>query len=116
MSDTSSVSRGRGWGRGRGSGGGGGGGSPARGRGGDRGGHPQRGRGTGGPAPRGRGSHLIGTPSQGGPGLPSSHVTTIGVKRTAFGTAGRAVQVATNHFEVRIPQGIIYHYDGKSPR
>ena len=105
MSDTSSVGRGRGWGRGRGSGGGGG---PARGRGSDRAGHPQRGGGAGEPAPRGRGSLLI--------GLPSSHVTTIGVKRTAFGTATRAVQVMTNHFEVNVPQGIIYHYDGKSLR
>ncbi|KAK7689674.1 hypothetical protein QCA50_007469 [Cerrena zonata] len=94
--------RGRGGPRGRGRGEGGG---PP----------PQRGRGIGGPAPRGRGAHLLGTPAQGGPGIPSNHVTAVGVKRSAFGTAGRAIQVITNHFEVKIPQGLIYHYDAITP-
>lgn len=49
-------------------------------------------------------------------GLPdsSSHITTIGVKRTAFGQSGRALNVWTNHFEVKIPEDEIYHYDGVS--
>ncbi len=47
-------------------------------------------------------------------GLPntSPDVTTIGVKRTAFGQTGRALTVLTNHFEVQIPNREIYHYDG----
>ncbi len=49
-------------------------------------------------------------------GLPdsSAHITTIGVKRTAFGQSGRALNVWTNHFEVQIPEDEIYHYDGAS--
>ncbi|OSD04210.1 argonaute-like protein [Trametes coccinea BRFM310] len=50
-------------------------------------------------------------------GLPdaSPHITTVGVKRTAFGTAGRRIQVHTNHFEVEIPEDYIHHYDVISP-
>ncbi|KAF8529210.1 argonaute-like protein [Hysterangium stoloniferum] len=43
----------------------------------------------------------------------AAHVKTIGVRRTAWGTSGRAVQVVTNHFEAKIPEGIIHHYDGE---
>ncbi|KAF8579319.1 argonaute-like protein [Ramaria rubella] len=43
------------------------------------------------------------------------HVTTIGVRRPAWGTSGRAVTVHTNHFEARIPQGTIHHYDVIAP-
>ncbi|KAI0081731.1 argonaute-like protein [Panus rudis PR-1116 ss-1] len=66
-------------------------------------------RGGGGPARGGRGGPV----SVGGGGLPSTgeHVTTVGVKRLAFGTAGRQVSVFTNHYEIDIPSGIIYHYD-----
>ncbi|CDO71262.1 hypothetical protein BN946_scf184908.g19 [Trametes cinnabarina] len=80
-------------------------------------------------APRGRGGARGGR--GGGPAIPparaqgagtaaglpdsSSHVTTVGVKRTAFGTSGRAIQVHTNHFEVKIPEGHIHHYDVISP-
>lgn len=69
-------------------------------------------RGGGGPARGGRGGPV----SVGGGGLPSTgeHVTTVGVKRLAFGTAGRQVSVFTNHYEIDIPSGIIYHYDGES--
>lgn len=42
----------------------------------------------------------------------ASHVTTVGVRRPAWGQAGRGITVATNHFEVRVPQDIIHHYDG----
>nr|VWO95172.1 Uncharacterized protein [Ganoderma boninense] len=50
-------------------------------------------------------------------GLPdtSAHITTVGVKRTAFGQSGRALNVWTNHFEVKIPEDEIYHYDVISP-
>ncbi|THH11493.1 hypothetical protein EW145_g610 [Phellinidium pouzarii] len=41
----------------------------------------------------------------------SAHITTIGVKRAAYGTAGIARTVLTNHFPISIPQGVISHYD-----
>ncbi|KAL5488099.1 hypothetical protein ACEPAI_6207 [Sanghuangporus weigelae] len=78
-----------------------------------------RGRGEG----RGRG----GPPTRGGPlirpapspqsSLPSTseHVTTIGVKRKAYGTSGKALTVLTNHFPVTIPKNIISHYDVITP-
>lgn len=46
-------------------------------------------------------------------GLPSTetHITTVGVKRTAFGSAGRPLSVFTNHYAVKIPEAIIHHYD-----
>ncbi|KAH9899908.1 argonaute-like protein [Cubamyces lactineus] len=75
----------------------------ARGRGGARGGGPPR-----GPAiPAGRGAPV----AKGGLPDASTHITTVGVKRTAFGSSGRAITVHTNHFEVKIPDGNIYHYD-----
>ena len=42
----------------------------------------------------------------------SAHITTIGVKRTAYGTSGAKRVVLTNHFPVTIPDGTITHYDG----
>ncbi|KZT20385.1 argonaute-like protein [Neolentinus lepideus HHB14362 ss-1] len=77
------------------------------------------GRGRGGP-PRG------GPPTRGGAAASASgggsavytvspHVTTIGVKRTAFGTSGRRMEVYTNHFAVKIPEAVIHHYDIISP-
>ena len=65
----------------------------------------------------GRGGSRGGAPTRGGAaGLPdaSSHITTIGVKRNAFGQSGRATEVWTNHFEVKIPEANIHHYDGAS--
>ncbi len=44
----------------------------------------------------------------------SAHITTVGVKRKAFGTSGREVYVYTNHFVTTIPEGDIYHDDGSS--
>lgn len=44
--------------------------------------------------------------------VPAEHIQTVGVRRKAHGTAGRAVKVYTNHFGVDIPGEIIYHYDG----
>ncbi|KAI9063285.1 argonaute-like protein [Trametes sanguinea] len=70
-------------------------------------------------APRGRGGGPAIAPARaaGAAGLPdtSTHITTVGVKRTAFGTSGRAIQVHTNHFEVKIPEANIHHYDVISP-
>ena len=109
---------GRGRGRGRGSRGGfdrGGsrGGSPACGS------SPVRGPPRGGPGgPRGGGA------PQGAP-LPTgsapaerrtlavaSHVRAVGVKRPGHGTAGRVVDIFTNHFATTLNQGTIYHYNG----
>ncbi|KAI0719595.1 argonaute-like protein [Cerioporus squamosus] len=60
----------------------------------------------GGPAGRGGGlTGLVGLPDAG------SHITTVGVKRPAFGSSGRGLTVSTNHFEVSIPEQIIHHYD-----
>ncbi|KAH8113254.1 argonaute-like protein [Phellopilus nigrolimitatus] len=75
--------------------------SPSTSRGGGRGGPPTR-----GGAPRGAGgSQVAVAPSAG------SHITTIGVKRSAYGTSGIARSVLTNHFPISIPQGVISHYD-----
>ncbi|KAJ7578988.1 argonaute-like protein [Mycena floridula] len=61
----------------------------------------------GGPA-RGRGGPAAGLPS-------GDHVTTVGVKRPGFGTAGRRIPVLSNFFETSIPEGLIHHYDVISP-
>ncbi|KAI0677581.1 argonaute-like protein [Trametes maxima] len=71
-------------------------------RGAPRGGAAGRGRGQ-----RGGGPAIMATRQTGAiPGLPdsSNHITTVGVKRSAFGTSGRSIQVQTNHFEVKIPR------------
>lgn len=72
----------------------------SRGRGQSRGGQSSR-----GATPRTESSALV---------LPttSSHISTIGVKRTAFGSNGISRYVLTNHFPVEIPSDIISHYDG----
>lgn len=129
--------RGRGRGRGRGGdrgGGRGGGGDRGRGgfdRGGGRGGGDRgrggfdRGGGRGG-FDHGRGRGGPGGPPRGGPGAfrgggppavartlaPAPHVRAVGVKRPGHGTAGRMVEIFTNHFAAKLDQGIIYHYDG----
>ncbi|KAH9844266.1 argonaute-like protein [Rhodofomes roseus] len=86
-------------------------------------GAPGRGRGApvsfmprGGAAARGGGPpSLVGRGNGAGasPGLPArdSHITTVGVRRSAFGTAGRVIDITTNHFLVKIPDAIIHHYD-----
>lgn len=94
-------------GRGGGRGGRGRGGGP---RGGPRGGGPRG----GSPAPLvggGSGSQVFAPRGGAQAGLPSANVTTTGVRRTGFGQAGRSIQVFTNHYEVDIPKGTIYHYD-----
>ena len=77
-----------------------------------RGGPPARGRG-GGPPSRGGGRG--GPPSAAPTGfLPSrsSHITTVGVRRPDFGSSGKPLGVYVNSFETKIPDIIIYHYDG----
>ncbi|RDB22690.1 Protein argonaute-2 [Hypsizygus marmoreus] len=69
-------------------------------------------RGFGGPARGGRGGA-----TRGGPPAhvtTSSHITTVGVKRPEFGTAGRPLPIFVNSFVTTIPEGIIHHYDGMS--
>ncbi|KAJ3888986.1 argonaute-like protein [Lentinula edodes] len=44
-------------------------------------------------------------------GLPQTHITTVGVKRPGYGTAGRNIKVKTNTCVVQVPQKIIHHYD-----
>ncbi|KAJ3844614.1 argonaute-like protein [Lentinula raphanica] len=92
------------------------GGGPARGRGGGgrgggRGGHGGGGARAGPPQLVGRGGAQMagagGQPS----GLPAAHVKTVGVRRFAFGTAGKRINVFTNACEATVPQNIIYHYD-----
>ncbi|KAL0949487.1 hypothetical protein HGRIS_009541 [Hohenbuehelia grisea] len=46
-------------------------------------------------------------------GLPTSHITTVGVRRPHFGTAGRSLPIYVNSFAAKIPEAIIHHYDGK---
>ncbi|KAI0005035.1 argonaute-like protein [Russula compacta] len=91
------------------------GGSPGRGGPPPPGGPPPRG-GRGGPSFRGgpptRGVPLpAGQPAVQRTLAPASHVQAIGVKRPGHGTAGRVVDVFTNHFACELNQGIIYHYD-----
>ena len=96
----------------------GGGGGRGRGRGGGagtaRGGGPSAPRGGGPSGPRGGGPPGLTRTAATNVGLPdmSPHITTIGVKRSAFGQSGRALNVFTNHFPVSIPQDNIHHYDG----
>jgi eukaryotic translation initiation factor 2C len=113
--------RGRGGGRGFDRGGGRGGFDRGGGRGGfDRGGGRggfDRGRGRGGPGgppPRGGGGAFRGGGAPAVPRTlaPSHHVRAVGVKRPGHGTAGRMVEIFTNHFAAELNQGIIYHYDG----
>jgi eukaryotic translation initiation factor 2C len=45
--------------------------------------------------------------------LPAEHVQAIGVKRRGYGNAGKLVRLRSNHIEVNLKQGTVYHYDGK---
>lgn len=40
-------------------------------------------------------------------------VSTVGVKRSGTGTAGRKIAVRVNAFETTVQEGYIYHYDGE---
>ena len=72
---------------------------------------------------RGRGGgFLAGGPPAGGPvGHPGSsssllapHVEAVGVPRPSYGNAGTLIRLYSNHVEVQLTQGLIYHYDGAS--
>ncbi|KIY49288.1 hypothetical protein FISHEDRAFT_27655, partial [Fistulina hepatica ATCC 64428] len=45
----------------------------------------------------------------------ASHITTIGVRRPNFGSAGRPMNIKVNAFEAELPSSIIYHYDVIKP-
>ncbi|KAF8963796.1 argonaute-like protein [Flammula alnicola] len=72
-----------------------------------------RGRGRGNPLPlpgdqgaaAGRGSRPGGAPSA------AAHITTIGVKRPNYGSAGRAIQILVNSFQITHKDDDISHYD-----
>ncbi|KAH7887674.1 argonaute-like protein [Phlebopus sp. FC_14] len=88
------------------------GGPDTRGRGRGGGGGPRGGASRGGP-PRGVPPPVSGggTPVAASSALPASHVQAIGVRRSAYGTAGRKITVATNFFAISLPEGNIHHYD-----
>lgn len=85
----------------------------------------------GGGRGRGRGGPARGGPPRGGPpgaparatssapppsgALPGAHVQAIGVRRSGYGTAGRAITVFSNFFTMASPERNIHHYDG-APR
>jgi eukaryotic translation initiation factor 2C len=79
-------------------------------------GRPARGAPRGGTA-RGGGAARGGGPARGGLHiLPTSgaHITTVGVKRPDFGTAGKPIPIYVNSFETTTPENFIYHCDGAS--
>lgn len=51
--------------------------------------------------------------------LPEANITSVvkavGVKRPGFGKDGVKIKVLTNHFPIRLREGMIVHYDGSSP-
>lgn len=78
---------------------------------------------------RGRGGPARGGPPRGGPpgaaaratssappsgALPGAHVQAVGVRRSGYGTAGRAITVLANFFSMASPDSHIHHYDGAS--
>ncbi|KZW04251.1 eukaryotic translation initiation factor 2C [Exidia glandulosa HHB12029] len=71
---------------------------------------PRGGPGSRGGPPSSRGGRGGAIPVGPTGGIPS-HVQTIGVRRPGVGSAGRKLNVVTNHFGVTIPDGIIHHYD-----
>ena len=44
--------------------------------------------------------------------LPAEHIEATGVKRRKYGNAGRLIKLCSNHVEVKLDQGTLYHYDG----
>lgn len=46
--------------------------------------------------------------------LPGTHVQAVGVRRSGYGTAGRAINVLANFFTMASPESNIHHYDGAS--
>jgi hypothetical protein len=64
------------------------------------------------------GGHPAGGPAVGrvgvSPSLPAPHVEAVGVPRPSYGNAGMPISLYSNHVEVQLTQGMIYHYDGAS--
>jgi hypothetical protein len=44
--------------------------------------------------------------------LPAEQTRAIGVRRRKYGNAGRFIKLCSNHVEVKLDQGTLYHYDG----
>jgi len=44
--------------------------------------------------------------------LPAEHIKAIGVKRRKYGNKGKVIKLRSNHVEVKLSQGSLYHYDG----
>jgi hypothetical protein len=61
----------------------------------------------GGGRSRGRGTGASNPPL-----LPAPHVQAIGVRRPGYGNSGQWIKLKSNHVEVTLDQGTIYHYDG----
>jgi hypothetical protein len=43
---------------------------------------------------------------------PSEYIEATGIKRREYGNAGRVIKLCSNHVEVKLDQGTLYHYDG----
>ncbi|KAJ4500182.1 Piwi domain-containing protein [Lentinula lateritia] len=66
-------------------------------------------RGGGRPQSIGRGARTTSEGVQ--PSGLTAHITTVGVRRPGYGTAGRNIKVKTNTCVVQVPRKMIYHYD-----
>ncbi|KAN0123202.1 hypothetical protein V8E52_003155 [Russula decolorans] len=42
---------------------------------------------------------------------PSEYIEATGIKRREYGNAGRVIKLCSNHVEVKLDQGTLYHYD-----
>ncbi|KAF8963810.1 argonaute-like protein [Flammula alnicola] len=78
-------------------------------------GGPGRGRGNTPPLAGGRGGGAGRGSRPGGPPSAAAHVNTIGVRRPGFGTAGRAIRIKVNSFELTHEDDDISHYDVVDP-
>jgi hypothetical protein len=63
-------------------------------------------------ATRGGGGRGRGTGASNPPLPPAPHVQAIGVRRPRCGNSGQWIKLKSNHVEVTLDQGTIYHYDG----
>ncbi|RDB19427.1 Protein argonaute-2 [Hypsizygus marmoreus] len=82
----------------------------------DRGSHRAARGARGGRGGAGRGGTNIGLRSTGATStIVGEHITTVGVRRPNYGTAGRPLAVFTNNFPTSIPNEIIRHYDAIIP-
>ena len=71
--------------------------------------HPSRGHTQRGARPhRGAPGGVASSTSSGVP----AHIETVGEKRPGFGSSGRPLSICVNAFGLKVPDAIIYHYDG----